>query len=266
MNERTLGAGKIMAAIAGNSFREAIRDRWLLSLAGFAVLMAGAALLFTQMSFGIAAGALINFSLAAITFLGALMAVLLGNQLVAKEIERRTAYALLAHPVRRRELVLGKFAGLLLALTVNTGLMGLALLAALSWLQGGWHSGEGAVLAALYCVWLELALLTAVSLFFSSFASIGLAAVFSLSLFLIGNFNGELRGLGAAARPGPGRWLPRLVADALPNFGGLNLTTAASHYLPVSARLLGWNSLYVLLYGAVMLILSAVIFEFRDLK
>ncbi len=266
MSRRNSGSGKIITAIAGNSFREAIRDRWLLSLAGFAVLMAGAALLFTQMSLGIAVGALINFSLAALTFLGALMAVRLGNQLGAKEIERRTAYALLAHPVRRWELVVGKFAGLLLALTVNTSLMGLALAAALSWLQGGWHSGESAVLAALYCVWLELVLLTAVSRFFSSFASTGQAAVFSLSLFLIGNFNGALRGLSAAAKQGPGRWLPQWTADILPNFGGLNLTTAASHFLPVSTRLLGWNTLYVLLYGAAMLFVSAVIFEFRDLK
>lgn len=252
--------------VARNSFREALRDRILLSLAGFAALLAGAALLFSQMSFAISASALINFALFAITLFGVVIAIFLGNQLVAKEIERRTLYTLLARPLRRRQFLAGKYLGLIAALALNLALMLLALLGALAWLHPVWQAGESSLLAAGYCVFLALALLTALSLLFSSFSSPVLAAAFSLALFLIGNFAGDLRGLAAAAHPGAARWLPEAISYLLPNFSNLNLATAASHFQPISAALLAWNTLYAIFYIAILLALAALILEARDLK
>ncbi len=253
-------------SVARNSFREAIRDRILLSLVAFAVLLAGAGLLFSQMSFGISASALVNFGLFTITLFGVVIAIFLGIQLVAKEIERRTLYTLLARPVRRRQFLMGKYLGLLAALALNTGLMLAALLIAVALLHPAWRTGESALLASGLTIFLALALLTALALLFSSFSSPVLAAAFSLALFLIGNFAGDLRGLGAAAHPGPGRWLALGVAYLVPDFSALNLATAASHFQPPAPALLGWDALYAVFYSLILLALAGLILELRDLK
>lgn len=254
-------------SVARNAFREAIRDRVLFSLVFFAVLMVGAAVLFAQMSFGISAGSLINFSLAAITVLGVILAVFLGNQLVSKEIERRTLYTLLAHPVRRTHFLLGKFAGLAATVAVNCGLMGVALLLALAYvLPAHWAAGEAAVIAALYLILLALGVLTAIALLFSCFASPVMAALFSLALFIIGNFDASLRQLGHTAHSRLGGQIAVAVAAVLPNFGAFNIATAAAHFQPIAWRLIGLDTLYAVVYAAVALVIASAIFANRDLK
>ncbi|MGH9534910.1 MAG: ABC transporter permease [Terriglobales bacterium] len=255
------------AAVARNAFREAIRDRVLFSLVFFAVLMVGAAVLFSQMSFGISAESLVNFSLAAITALGVILAVFLGNQLVSKEIERRTLYTLLAHPVRRSEFLLGKFAGLAATVAVNCGLMGVALLLALAYvLPGHWAAGEAAVIAALYLILLALAVLTALALLFSCFASPVMAALFSLALFVIGNFDQNLRQLGRTAHSWLGGHAAIAVAAVLPNFGAFNVAAAAAHFQTIAWRLIGLDTAYAAIYSAAALVIAGAIFAHRDLK
>lgn len=264
-NRAAPGAWPLIAVIAENAWREAVRDRILLAVLLFALLMVGAGLLFAQMSFGIVVTALINFSLVAMTLLGAGLAIFLGNQLVSREIERRTLHTLLAHPVRRWQFVVGKYAGLLLALAVTCGLMLLALLAALTVVQRGVVAGESAVLVAAWMLLLQLALLTAVSLLFSSFSSPLLAALFSTALFLIGHFNQDLRGLGENAHQPAGRLTALALARLLPDFGDLNGVTAASHFQPLPAGLVLARTLYVVAYGAALLVATSLILERRDL-
>jgi ABC-type transport system involved in multi-copper enzyme maturation permease subunit len=64
------------------------------------------------------------------------IAVFIGIGLVSKEVERRSIYSLLAKPVDRYQVVLGKYAGLVLTLAVNVAIMTLALYAVLAYM--GW--------------------------------------------------------------------------------------------------------------------------------
>jgi ABC-type transport system involved in multi-copper enzyme maturation permease subunit len=255
-----------ISAVARNAFREAIRDRILFSLLFFALLMVSAAILFTQMSFGIPSESLVNFSLTAITFFGVIIAVFLGNQLVSKEIEKRTLYTLLAHPVKRTEFVLGKFCGLLLTLVVNCGLMMLAFLIALTFVQRGFVSGEGALGVAAWLIFLQLALLTGLSLLFSCFSSPLLAALFSLALFIVGNFTGDLRALGQATHSAAGRNVLVLASYLLPSFSDFNVVTAASHFQHISGGFVLLDTAYAVTYSAILLIAAAAIMEKKDLK
>ena len=58
-----------------------------------------------------------DLGLAAMSLFGLFIAVFIGIGLVSKEVERRTIYSLLAKPVRRSELVIGKYAGLVLTVS-----------------------------------------------------------------------------------------------------------------------------------------------------
>ena len=91
--------------IAYNTYREAVRDRVLYNLIVFALLIVGSALLFGQISIEIERIVLINMGLTSISIFGIVISIFVGISLVWKEIERKTIYTVLAHPVRRWEFI-----------------------------------------------------------------------------------------------------------------------------------------------------------------
>jgi hypothetical protein len=109
-------------------------------------------------------------------------------------------------------------------------------------------------------------MLTSVSLLFSCFSSPLLAALFSLALFVIGNFSGDLRALGQASHSTAGRYALNVVSSILPAFSDFNVVTAASHFQHINAGLVLFDTLYAACYCAVLLIASAAIMERKDLK
>lgn len=165
--------------VAINTFREAVRDRVLYNLVLFALVMIGAAILVGQISIGIERLVIISLGLSAISVFGLVMAVFIGVGLVYKEMEKRTLYTLLAKPIRRSEFLVGKYGGLLLTLAVNTSLMALGLAAALYYVGRPFVDADAWILVAIYFILLELALVTALALFFSCFSSPMLSALFS---------------------------------------------------------------------------------------
>ena len=172
-----------IAAIALNTFREAIRDRILYLLLVFALVLIVAARLLSLLTVGSEDKIIKDFGLAAISIFGVLTAVFVGVSLVFKEIERRTVYTLLANPVRRWQFVSGKYVGLLMVLGMNVSLMSLTLAAVLL------VRGQS-LLPLLPAVWLilvELALITAFSILFSSFTNPILAAMGTVAIYIVGH-------------------------------------------------------------------------------
>src|SRR5262249_59050285 len=96
-----------LTAIALNTFREAVRDRVLYNLILFVLLLVASAPLFGAISIDIERLVLINVSLSSISLFGVIIAIFIGIGLVAKEIEKKTLYTILSHPVRRWEFITG---------------------------------------------------------------------------------------------------------------------------------------------------------------
>src|ERR1700683_3661757 len=158
--------------------------------------MIGAAILVGEISIGIERLVIINLGLTAISVFGLVMAIFIGVGLVYKEIEKRTLYSLLAKPVRRWQFLVGKYAGLLLTLLVNTTLMTAGLAAALFYVGRPFVKADASTLVAVYFILLELALLTALALFFSCFSSPMLSTLFTLGIYLAGLFSQDVRNIG----------------------------------------------------------------------
>src|SRR5438067_9212053 len=250
---------------ARNTFGEAVRDRVLYNLVFFALLMVGAAVLFGQISIGIERIVLVNLGLTAMSVFGALIAVFIGIGLVSKEIEKRTLYTVLAHPVRRWEFITGKFFGLAGTLTVNAAFMAIGVFGALWYVAHPLSRVDLGLLGAIYCVVLQLVILTAIALLFSSFSTPVLSAVFSLALFVIGSFDQDLHTFAAMAR-GSTRVMATAVAYIIPNFASLNFISAASHGVNVTGRALVLNTAYAAVYCVTALAGATAIFERRNLK
>ena len=91
---------KVVGWIAINVFRESVRDKVLYNLVFFAMVLIGASYLIGQLTAGQDVKIIKDLGLAATSIFGLFIAVFIGIQLVAKEVDRRSIYSLLAKPIR----------------------------------------------------------------------------------------------------------------------------------------------------------------------
>src|SRR5262249_12905177 len=144
-----------------------------------------------------------DLCLSATSMFGLFIAGFIGIGLVSKEVERRSIYALLAQPIERYQLVIGQDFGLTLTLAVNVAVMAAAIYAVLAYMAWGvpaparaaWDAPalDPALLRAVALIFVELMLVTAVALFFSTFSSPMLSAAFTFGLYIVGHFSADLR-------------------------------------------------------------------------
>jgi ABC-type transport system involved in multi-copper enzyme maturation permease subunit len=259
-------------AIARNTFRETVRDKILYNLILFALVMILSSILLGQLTLGNETKIILDLGLSAISIFGMLIAVFIGIGLVYKELEKRTVYALLAKPVHRHELILGKYLGLLFTLLVNVAVMTVGLEAAL--LYTG-NIGVGAplrVLPAVFLVFLSLALTTAIALFFSTFSTPALSALFTFFLWIIGHFGKDLKDFGALTKSAPVSWLCSALYYILPNFANFsyidsrNILRSGGVAQTIDVLAISGSTLYTVVYCAAMLSIAIAIFMRRDFK
>ena len=252
--------------VAWNTFREAVRDRVLYNLVFFALLMMATAVLVGQISIGIDSIVIVSLGLSAVSVIGLLIAVFIGVGLVYKEMDKRTLYALLAKPIRRWEFLLGKFAGLLLTLTVNTAAMAVGLFLALFYVNRALHSADLVVLTAVYFILLKLAIIVALALLFSCFTTPFLSICFTAGIYVTGLFVKDIRSFsditGNPALDRVAVWFSYL----LPNFQNFDVMGAAAHGRAIPGAIVAQNTLYAAVYCAIVLAAAAVIFSRRNLK
>jgi ABC-type transport system involved in multi-copper enzyme maturation permease subunit len=252
--------------VALNTFREAVRDRVLYNLVFFALVMIAASILVGQVSIGIEEMVIVTLGLSAISVIGLLIAVFIGVGLMSKEMDKRTLYALLAKPVRRWELLLGKFGGLVLTLTVNTAAMAAGLFLALRLVKPGTAHVEASVLVAVYFILLKLALVVALALLFSCFTTPLLSILYTAGLYIAGLFVTEMRNFQSETMSRALQTLLRWLSYLLPNFANFDVMAAAAHGRAIPGVLIAQNSAYTALYCAVVLTVAAAIFTRRNLK
>jgi len=263
--------------VAWHVFKEGARDRVLFTVVGFSVLLVGAALLLGQLTAGQDLKIIKDLGLSVIEVSGVLMSVLIGVGLVAREIDKRSIYGLLARPVRRWEFILGKYLGLLMTLAGNIVVMSLALYAVLAWMQwtapavvrASWESPalDPAMLVAIVLIMMELAVLTAVALFFSTFSSSALwSTLFSLGVFIAGQFSGELRDLAAALGSRSAGAVGAVLGVVLPAFSAFDVKSQVVHGLPVPLEFIGLTLGYGVLYAAAILAATITVFNRRDFQ
>lgn len=257
-----------MSAVAGNTLREAGRNRLFFGLLGVAILMLIFSLVLSDLALVDQKARLVqDFGLFVIPLLCVVTAILLGALLLYKEIDRKTLYGILPKPVRRSEFLLGKFIGLCTLLAGELAMMAGVWFAVLL-LRGG--SITQAILAALLLHYLEVVLITSVALFFSALSRPVLSGVLTASLFLIGRITYVINHLmadtkGVFVEIPAMRMLGRVLVAVIPDLSTFNVA---------DELLLGWNvpgeylrsaALYGLSWTALFVLAALLIFERRDL-
>jgi Cu-processing system permease protein len=262
--------------VAVNVFRESVRDRVLYSIVIFALLLIGASYVLGQLTAGQDVKIIKDLGLAATSIFGLFIAIFIGIGLVSKEVERRSVYAMLAKPVTRGQFISGKYAGLVLTLAVNVAAMTIWLylvLAYMGWaatagMKASWEApaADPALLKAVVLIGVELMLVTAIALFFSTFSSPLLSAALTFGLYVAGQFNADLKNFDQVVASRPAVWLARAAYHVLPDFSAFDVKTQVVHGIPVAAGYVLTTAAYGGLYIGALLIAATVIFSRRDFK
>jgi Cu-processing system permease protein len=248
--------------ISLNTFKETIRNHVL-----YIVLLFVVALIFLSVSFGdwsvfARIQVIEDFGLATMSISGLLLAVFIGVGILGKEIASKTVYHVVTKPIARYQFVIGKYFGLLSVLALTYAAMSLFFAGTIVYLGGQ----AGAPLCqAIICVGTEMAVIISVALFFSTFTSPVLAALFSLAFYCAGHLN-DLISIGIASQsPKTFPIVLKILYSLLPNLEYFNLR---DHVVYTSALPAGYTS-YALVYGFLYILLflffSCFIFRKKDL-
>jgi ABC-type transport system involved in multi-copper enzyme maturation permease subunit len=262
--------------VASAVYRESVRDRVPLTIAGFGVLLVLASYLISQLTAGQDLKIIKDLGLAALNILGVFIAVFIGIGLVAKEVDRRSIFTLLSKPLTREQFLIGKYLGLVMTLAVNLGAMCVAFYAVLLYqdlvasegLRASWPAPamDPKLMIAVALIFGELMLVTAIALFFSSFSSPLLSMLLTLGLWVAGHFNTDLRQFETVVDAAPIAFLARAVYYLLPNLAPFNVKAEVVHAVPVTTSHVMLTLAYAGVYISVVLLAAMAIFRKRDFK
>ncbi|HEY9898721.1 MAG TPA: ABC transporter permease [Pantanalinema sp.] len=245
--------------LAHNTFRETIRDRILYVILVFALVMIGASALFGTLTVGQDRKIVLDLGLAAIELFGVAIAVFVGTSMLFKEIDKRTVYVVLTKPIPRSEFLLGKFLGLALTLCVLLVLMGAAFVG-LAAMKGA-YAPE--LLGAIAMIGLQLLVVMALTVFFSTFASPIMSMLFTFCLYLIGHNTETLRALVQKASPALKVGIEALYY-VLPNLSTFDAKNLAVYGEGVPAGRWLWAVGYGAAYVCALLATASAIFERKE--
>ncbi|MEP6901416.1 MAG: ABC transporter permease subunit [Actinomycetota bacterium] len=255
--------GKILT-IARNTFREAVRDRVLYNLVLFVLLITASAIFLGELTDGQEARTIVNLGLGAMLLFGAFISIFVGVGLVSKEIEKRTVYAIFSKPISRAEFIIGKYLGLCLTLLVNVLVMGVGVSGALLYVGG---SGLAvSIWGAIFLLFLELTILIAVAILFSSFSSPALSALLSFFVFIIGHFSASLNDLAQNMGSSFAKFVFSAIYYLLPNLSLFVFRTETAHGIAPPSSMIFGAVAYAIVYVGILLVITVVIFRRRNFK
>ena len=250
-----------VATIAMNTFRESLRDRILYNLLFFALLLMGFSVLLGDFTIAEQKKIVTDLGLAAINIVGVAIAIFVGIGLVSKEIERRTIYTLMARPISRAQFILGKYLGLALTLLVNLGIMLFLFLATLLMDR---VPIQAALFQAVQLIYVELLLVTALALFFSTFSSTAVSAMMTLGLYVIGHLTADLKAIALKSSSELVKTVMTGLYYVCPNLEALNIKGLAAQGAGVPLSYQALASAYGMAYAAVLITAACAVFSRRD--
>jgi ABC-type transport system involved in multi-copper enzyme maturation permease subunit len=258
-----------ISAIARTTLLEAVRNRVFGVLVLFACGMIGFSTVLGALSLHEEVRIVKDLGLAATSLFGVLISLFLGVNLLAKELDKKTVYAILSKPIERWEFLIGKYLGLVATIAMLVFAMSI-IMAILIQLEGGEHGI--ALMRAELLVFFELMLLIALALLFSSFSSPYLSAMFAGAIWLIGRNLSQLRAL-AESKIGDETLRATCLGmlRGVPDFelfyvSGANLD---GEIVSIHDSFVAWSyvvesALYALSASALYLVIAVALFRRRD--
>ena len=253
---------RVALAVAVNTFRESIRNKLLYNIVFVALGVIVFSVSLGDWSVFARVQVMQDFGLATMSLTGLLLSVLIGVGLLGREVSSKTVYMVITKPVSRAAFVVGKFAGLLATLFLNYVLLVVVFWVAILYMGG---AAQPSLLAAVLLIWVEMAVMIAASIFFSTFTSGPVFAAILTAAFYVGGHINDMISIEYLELKQT--WLvPVLKAMyfVLPNLEHFNVRTAIVYGLVLPPHYVWLALWYGVMYAVLLLFLSCVAFGRRD--
>lgn len=250
-----------LVVVAGNTFKETVRDKILYNLVFFAILLIGASVLLGTLTMGEQSRIINDLGLAAINLVAVIIAIFVGIGLVTKEIDRRTIYTILARPITRVQFILGKYLGLAFIIVVNIAIMFTMFIGTV------WVSGNviyGSLFQAVELILVETLLVMAIAMFFSTFSSSTLSATMTIGVYIIGHLTSDLKAIAEKSHSQLTEVMLTTLYYVCPNLELLNVKGQAASGVLVEVGYQLTATAYGLFYAGILLTGACLIFQRRD--
>jgi ABC-type transport system involved in multi-copper enzyme maturation permease subunit len=261
--------------IAGITFKGGLRDRVLIALLVVSVLCFMFAVpSVSSLSMRQVREVAVSLSLSIVSFVSLVLTIFLGVTLVYRDIERKLAHAIVSLPVSRESYLLGKYLGLLGIVGVGIVVLSLFSAAGIT-IASAIHRSPQPMLwenfiAAVFFEYLGLAVVAALAVLFSSFATTIFLPLFAtIGLYIVGSVTQSvmeyLQSSYGKTLPAASIAVSKVVYYVLPNLAAFDIKFHAMYSIQVSAATIMTTFSYALLYVTVVLGFSVLIFRRREL-
>jgi len=260
----------VILSIAKTTLGEAIRRRVLLVILLVGVLLLAIAPGLEQLSPRQELTVLKALTLGIIQLTSAVIAVVLTVYLIPNEIERRTIYTILSKPVRRWQFLIGKYLGAVSALGLMMALMtGIMLLVFVMMRKVEGMDDLMTIAKVPLAFFIQMSLLAAVSVFFSTFVSPIVNFFLSGGVYLVGTlFDSFFDVLSKNSQLNPVvKMMASVIHVLVPNFQSFNVqNTVINQGQMIQGEGMMYLGLgaYAVTYIAILMIAGIVVFEYRE--
>jgi ABC-type transport system involved in multi-copper enzyme maturation permease subunit len=246
---------RIYRALARGVVLESIRrkDLWVVAILGFLIIFSAGALGFFGFQ-GLQAFAK-DLSATVLGMFSTIIAILTTSRLLPEEIKNRTLYPLIARPISRFDLLVGKFLGAVAVTWISFMILAGLTVIALTFFKVEF---EPIMAQYLLCKMLGLTVVCAVSLALSTFLTPAAAATMS---FILAFGSSMILRAFVMAYEHSSSGLQTVFQGlnwVIPQYGLFDLGSRAAnmHWGPAPAWVVGFLFAYALIYSAAMLLLS----------
>ena len=265
-------------SIARATTKEAVRQPIFLLLLAVGTIVMLANIYIPFFSLGDDTKMFIDCGLATILICSLLVAIWTASLSVAEEIEGKTAMTLLSKPITRREFIMGKYLGIVQTTLWMILYFGTLLVCLIFFLKAGIDAKESSatvtsierlrtalqVLPGLALVFMEVAIMTSISVAISTRLPMIVNVTTCLVIFVIGHLTPVLVQSSKLDIPFV-KFIAQLLATILPALDNFNMSAAIAMDTRIPADYIGYNALYSVCYVSAIILLSFILFEDRDL-
>ena len=216
--------------------------------------------------------------LATMLILSLFLAMVTASNSIAEDIEHRTAITLLSKPINRRQFIVGKFIGIIVAVALMFVILGI-LFSGMVYYKAGYDARESAetpptaeekkaeviqIVPGIVLTYFQVVVLTALSVAISTRLPMLVNVVVCLAVFLLGHLAPVL----VAASQGSFElveFMAKLIEVVLPALEFFNVSSAVATGSTIPIAFVAWNLVYCILYSTIGILLAFVLFEDRDL-
>jgi Cu-processing system permease protein len=249
-------------AIMKNTFKEAIRSRIFYILMAFAIGMLGFAVVLSFLTLGSQKRVILDLGLAGISFFSVMTSIFVGIGLIYMEVEKKTIYNVLPKPMPRANFIIGRYFGLMAVLGTNL----IAMLAILSLVLLCFKGFTLMVFYAGIFIFMELAIITAIAIFFSSVASPVLSALCTISFYIIGHTSSTFPDILVPILHSEfQKKMATALFHILPDLTILNVSNLITYEIPIAEGFVGRAFLYTVFMVSLLLLSACLCFKRRDL-